>query len=156
MDEHLSGVSMRHDGRSCPTAEYNQTAEYSLVGGGTAEFRQPAGGFGEGWCRRRQSNEGRERGICDQIVGFAYSLADRAGPSPLFSHPEYPSAPRETGDGLGSPDGWRPKSGGKQGTRGATWTNNKSGKVSVVNHFFIRLYPWFLGPRYKILHVCHR
>jgi hypothetical protein len=38
MDEHLPGVSMRHDGRSCPTMEYSQTArrtaEYRLVGAG--------------------------------------------------------------------------------------------------------------------------
>jgi hypothetical protein len=47
MDEHLPGVSTRRDGRSCPTAEYRQTArrpaEYRLVGGGTAECRQLAG-----------------------------------------------------------------------------------------------------------------
>jgi hypothetical protein len=61
--------------------------------------------IGEGWCRWRQSNEGRERGICDHIVGFTCPLADRAGPSPLFSRPESPSAPQGTGDGLGSPDG---------------------------------------------------
>jgi hypothetical protein len=62
MDEHLLGVSTRHDGRSCPTAEYIQTAcrtveyrlvgggttEYRLVGGGTTEFRQPAGGLAMG------------------------------------------------------------------------------------------------------------
>jgi hypothetical protein len=53
--------------------------------------------IGEGWCQRRQSNEGRERGICDQIVGFVCSLANRAGPSPLFSHPESPSAPQGAG-----------------------------------------------------------
>jgi hypothetical protein len=60
--------------------------------------------IGEGWCRRRQSNKGRERGICDQIVGFACSLADSAGSSPLFSRPESPSTPRGAGDGLSSPD----------------------------------------------------
>jgi hypothetical protein len=52
MDEHLSGVSTRRDGRSCPTVEYRQTAhrtaEYRLVGGGTAECRQPAGGLTRG------------------------------------------------------------------------------------------------------------
>jgi hypothetical protein len=82
--------------------------EYRLVGaGGRRDGGVQATGqrIGEGWCRRRQSNEGRERGICDQIVGFVCSLADRAGPSLLFSHPESPSAPRGTGDGLGSPDG---------------------------------------------------
>jgi hypothetical protein len=92
--------------------EYSQTArrtaEYRLVAAG----RRRDGGvqstgwrIGEGWCRRRQSNEGRERGIYDQIVGFACSLADRAGPFPLFSRPESLSALRGTGDGLGSPDG---------------------------------------------------
>jgi hypothetical protein len=34
MDEHLPGVLMRRDGRSSPTAEYSQTAEYRLVGAG--------------------------------------------------------------------------------------------------------------------------
>jgi hypothetical protein len=66
--------------------------------------------IGEGFCRRRQSNE-RGGGICDEKVGFACSLADRAGPSPLFSRPESPSAPRGGGDGLGSPDGLRAYSG---------------------------------------------
>jgi hypothetical protein len=53
------------------------------------------------------------RGICDEKVGFACSLTDRAGPSPLFSHPESPSAPRAAEDGLGSPNGLRAYSGGK-------------------------------------------
>jgi hypothetical protein len=123
-------VSTRRDGRSFPTAEYGQTArrtaEYRLVGaGGRRDGKVQATGWriGEGWCRRRQSNDGRERGICVQIVGFARSLADRAGPFPLFSRPESPSAPRGTGVGLGSPDGFRPKSGGKRGTGGATEPN---------------------------------
>jgi hypothetical protein len=38
MDEHLPGVSTRRDGRSCPMAEYSQTArrtaEYRLMGAG--------------------------------------------------------------------------------------------------------------------------
>jgi hypothetical protein len=92
--------------------EYSQTArrtaEYRLVrAGGRRDGEVQATGrrIGEGWCRRRQSNEGRKRGICDQIVGFACSLADRAGPFPLFSRPESPSASRGTGDGLGSSDG---------------------------------------------------
>jgi hypothetical protein len=111
-------------------AEYGQTArrtaEYRQVGvGGRRDGEVQATGrrMGEGWCRRRQSNNGRERGICVQIVGFAYSLADRAGPFPLFSRPESPSAPRGTRDGLGSPDGLRPKSGGKRETGGATGPN---------------------------------
>jgi hypothetical protein len=90
------------------------------VGGGTAGFRQLAGRFGEGCCRRRPSNEGRERGVCDQIVGFACSLVDRAGPFPLFSRLKSPNAPWRIGDGVGSPDGLRPKSEGKRGTGGAT------------------------------------
>jgi hypothetical protein len=84
-----------------------QTAEYRLVGaGGMRDDEVQATGqrISEGWCRQRQSNERRERGICDQIVGFACSLADRAGPFPLFSRPESPSVPQGTGDGLGSPD----------------------------------------------------
>jgi hypothetical protein len=130
MDEHLPGVSTRRDGRSSPTAEYGQTArrtaEYRLVGAGgrrDGEVQATGRRIGEGWCRRRQSNEGRERRICDQIVGFACSLADRAGPFPLFSRPKSPSAPQGTGDGPGSPDGLRPKSGGKRGTGGATGPN---------------------------------
>jgi hypothetical protein len=110
--------------------EYGQTArrtvEYRLVGtGGRRDGEVQATGrwTGEGWCQRRQSINGRERRICVQIIGFACSLADRAGPFPLFSHPESPSAPRGTGDGLGSPDGLRPKSGGKRGTGGATGPN---------------------------------
>jgi hypothetical protein len=127
MDEHLPGVLTRRDGRSSPMAEYGQTArrtaEYRQVGaGGRRDDEVQATGrrIGEGWCRRRHSNDGRERGICDQNVGFVCSLADRAGPFPLFSHPESPSAPRGTGDGLGLPDGLSPKSRGKRETGGAT------------------------------------
>jgi hypothetical protein len=130
MDEHLPGVSTRCDGRSSPMAEYGQTAhrtaEYRLVGAGgrrDSEVQATGRRIGEAWCRRRQSNDGRERGICIQIVGFVCSLTDRAGPFPLFSRPESPSVPRGTGDGLGSPDGLRPKSGGKRGTGGATGPN---------------------------------
>jgi hypothetical protein len=123
MDEHLPGVSTRHDGRSCPTMEYSQTArqtaEYRLVGGETAEFRQPAGGLARGGAGGdRAIREGAGDLRPDSRV--CVSLADKAGPSPLFSCPESPSVPRETGDGLGLPDGWRPKSGGKRGTGGAT------------------------------------
>jgi hypothetical protein len=126
MDEHLPGVSTSYDGRSCPTVEYGQTAEYRLVeasGKRDGEVQAIGRQIGEGWCRRRQSNEGREWGIYDQIVGFACSLADRAGPFPLFSRPESPSALLGTGDGLGSPDGLRPKSGRKRRTGGATESN---------------------------------
>jgi hypothetical protein len=93
-------------------AEYSQTAcrtaKYMPVGAGGRrdDIVQAIGRrIGEGWCWRRQSNEGREREICDKIVGFACSLADRAGLFPLFSRPESPSMPRETRDGLSSPDG---------------------------------------------------
>jgi hypothetical protein len=74
MDEHLPSVSMRYDARSCPTAEYR------LVGGGTAECRQPAGGLMRGGAGSDRA-KGRGRGICDEKVVFACSLADRAGPS---------------------------------------------------------------------------
>jgi hypothetical protein len=111
-------------------AKYGQTArrtvEYRLVGAGgrrDGEVQATGRRIGEGWCRRRQSNDGREREICIQIVGFACSLANRAGPFLLFSCSESPSAPRETGDGLDSPNGLRPKSGGKRGTRGTTGPN---------------------------------
>jgi hypothetical protein len=130
MDEHLPGVSTRRNGRSSPTAEYGQTArraaEYRQVGAGgrrDGEVQATGRRIGEGWCRRRQSNDGRERGIYVQIVGFACYLTDRAGPFPLFSRPESPSAPRGTGDGLGSPDGLRPKSRGKRGTGDAIEPN---------------------------------
>jgi hypothetical protein len=76
--------------------------------------------IGEGWCRRRQSKEGRERRICDQIIGFACSLTDRAGPSRLFSCVESPSVPRGAADGLSSSDGRRLKSRRKRVTRSAT------------------------------------
>jgi hypothetical protein len=66
----------------------------------------------------------RGGGICDEKVGFACSLTDRAGPSPLFSRPESPSAPRGAGDGPGSPDGLRPYSGGKRGIGGVAEPNN--------------------------------
>jgi hypothetical protein len=130
MAKHLPCVSTRRDGWSSPTAEYGQTArraaEYRLVGaGGRRDGGVQATGrrIGEGWCQRRQSNDGRKRGICVQIVGFACSLTDRAGPFPLFSRLESPSAPRGTGDVLGSSDGLRPKFGVKRGTGGATGPN---------------------------------
>ncbi|KAK1645031.1 hypothetical protein QYE76_062836 [Lolium multiflorum] len=55
----------------------------------------------------------RERmGICKQIGGNGgkidriwFSVADYAGPHGISFHPESPSAPRGTGDGVGSPDG---------------------------------------------------
>jgi hypothetical protein len=37
--------------------------------------------------------------------------------------PESPSAPRNAGNGLGSPDGWKPKSERKRGTGGAAGPN---------------------------------
>jgi hypothetical protein len=37
--------------------------------------------------------------------------------------PESPSVPRKAGDGLGSPDGLKPKSGRKRGTGGAAGPN---------------------------------
>jgi hypothetical protein len=118
MDEHLLGRSMRRGERSCPTVEYRQTArrtvEYRLVGGGTAECRQPAGGLARGGAGGDRATRGREGGICDEKVGFVCSLAKKAGLSPLFSRPESPSAPRGAGDGLSSPDGWRPKSKGNE------------------------------------------
>jgi hypothetical protein len=62
------------------------------------KFRQPAGGLARGGA-------GGDRATRGGRGGFACSLADRAGPFPLFSRPVSPSAPRGTGDGLGSPDG---------------------------------------------------
>jgi hypothetical protein len=107
-------------------AEYRQTthrtAEYRLVGGGTAECGQPAGGLARGGAGGDRATRG-EGGICDEKVGFTCSLADRAGLSPLFSRSESPSVPRGAGDGLGSPDGLRPYSGGKQGTGGTAVPN---------------------------------
>jgi hypothetical protein len=89
-------------------AEYGQTAcrtaEYRLVGGGTAECRQPASGLARGGAGGDRATRG---GVGDlrPDSGFPCSLADRVGPSPFFSRPESPSAPRGAGDGLGSPDG---------------------------------------------------
>jgi hypothetical protein len=95
-----------------------------LVGEGTAECRQLAGKLARGGAGGDRATRGEgEGGICDEKVGFAYSLVDRAGPSPLFSRPESPSTPRGAGDGQGSPDGLRPYSGGKRGTRGAAGPN---------------------------------
>jgi hypothetical protein len=37
---------------------------------------------------------------------------------------ESPTAPRKAGDGLGSPDGWKPKSGRKRGTGDTAGPNN--------------------------------
>jgi hypothetical protein len=108
------------------TNRRSSSAEYRLMETGRrrdGKVQATGRRIGEGWCRRRQSNDGRERGICVQIVGFARSLADRAGTFPLFSRPESPSAPWGTGVGLDSPDGFRPKSGGKRGTGGATGPN---------------------------------
>jgi hypothetical protein len=42
----------------------------------------------------------------------------------FFFRPESPTAPRKAGDGLGSPDGLTPYSGGKRGTGGAVGPNN--------------------------------
>jgi hypothetical protein len=88
--------------------EYRQTArrivEYRLVGGGTAECRQQAGELARGGAGGDRATRGGGGGICDKKVGFVCSLADRAGPSLLFSRPEFLSAPRGR-DGLGSPNG---------------------------------------------------
>jgi hypothetical protein len=68
MDEHLPGVSMRRDGRSSPTAR--RTAEYRLVGAGgrrDGEVQATGRRIGDGWCRRRQSNDERERGFASRL-----------------------------------------------------------------------------------------
>jgi hypothetical protein len=94
-----------------------------MAGGGwwdegrRSSANRPADWRGVVSAATEQQREGE--GICDQILGFECSLADRTGPFPLFSRSESPSVPRGTGDGLGSPDGWRPKSGGNRGTGGA-------------------------------------
>jgi hypothetical protein len=61
--------------------------------------------------------------LSDVAVGFVRRVTDRSGPSPLFTRPESPRAPRGAGDVVGSPDGFRPKSGRKRGTWGATGPN---------------------------------
>jgi hypothetical protein len=71
-----------------------------MVGGETTECRQPADGLARGGAGSDIATRGEERGICDEKVGFACSLADRAGPSPLFSRPESWSAPRGGGAGM--------------------------------------------------------
>jgi hypothetical protein len=66
MDEHLSGVSTSRDARSCPTAEYRQTArwtaEYRMVGGGTVECRQPADGLARGGASGDKATRGEGEG----------------------------------------------------------------------------------------------
>jgi hypothetical protein len=58
-----------------------------------AECRQPVGGLARDGAGGDRATRGGGGGICDQIVGFACSLADREDPSPFFSRPESPSAP---------------------------------------------------------------
>jgi hypothetical protein len=86
MDEHLSGVSTRRDARSCPMAEYRQTArrtmEYRLVGGGTAECRQPAGGLARGGADSDRATRGEgDGGFATRKWGSrVLSLTERARP----------------------------------------------------------------------------
>jgi hypothetical protein len=122
MDEHVPGMSTRRGARSCPTTEYRQTtrrmAEYRLVGGGTTKCRQLAGGLARGGAGGDKAMRG-EGGICNEKVGFACSLTDRTRPSPLFSHPESPSAPRGGWPGL---SGWiKGLFWGKTRNRGRGW-----------------------------------
>jgi hypothetical protein len=54
-------------------------------------------------------------------VGFVCPVADRAGPSPLFTRSESPSAPRGTEVGVGSPDVFRGQIRTKTWNRGRDW-----------------------------------
>jgi hypothetical protein len=69
------------------------------------ECRQPVGGLARGGVSGDRTTRGGGGRICDEKVGFACSLADRASPFPLFSRPESPSVPQGTDDSLGSSDG---------------------------------------------------
>jgi hypothetical protein len=78
--------------------------------------------IGEGWCRRRQSNE-RGGGFATRKWGLrVLSPIERA--RPRFSLVRSPRAHPGGEDGLGSPDGLRAYSGGKRGTRDAAGPNN--------------------------------
>jgi hypothetical protein len=79
--------------------------------------------IGEGWCRRRYSNE-RGGGNLRRESGVRVFSRRQSGLVPLFSRPESPSAPRGAGDGLASPDGLRAYSGGKREIGGAAGPNN--------------------------------
>jgi hypothetical protein len=113
MDEHLPGVSTRRDGRSCPTSEYRQTArtahrtsEYRLVGGGTAECRQPAGGLAKGGGVGDRATRGGGGGFATRKWGsLVLSSTERA--RPCFSLVRSPRA-HPGGGGRGWPglSGW--------------------------------------------------
>jgi hypothetical protein len=125
MDEHLPGVSMRRDARSCPMVEYRQTArrtaEYMLVGGGTTECRQPAGGLARGGAGGDRATRG-ERGFATRKWGSrVLSPTERACPrfSLIWSPRAHPGS-----QGLPGLSGWiKALFRGKRGTGGAAGLN---------------------------------
>jgi hypothetical protein len=82
-------VSTRHDARSCPTVEYRQTArwtaEYRLVGGGTTECRQPAGGLARGGASGDRATRGEGGFAMRKWGSHVVSLTERACPAFLSS-----------------------------------------------------------------------
>jgi hypothetical protein len=77
---------------------------------------------------------GGEMGICGTLMagnGINGGELPFLSPTPrarspfraFLFRPESPSAPRKAGDVLGSPDGWKPKSGRKRGTGGVAGPN---------------------------------
>jgi hypothetical protein len=86
-------------------------------------------------CRRRCAREDDDARKTRRWGRRPPTLTDRSGPhdarefsSPFrarFFCPECPSAPLKAGDGLGSPDGWRPRSGRrvKSRIRGRDWAD---------------------------------
>jgi hypothetical protein len=122
--KHLPGVSMRHDARSCPTAEYRQTArrtaEYRLVGGGTAECRQPTGGLARGGAGGNRATRGD--GDLRQESGVCVFSHRQSGPVPAFLSF---GVPDRTPGGRGWPglSGWiKGLFRGKMRNRGRDWT----------------------------------
>jgi hypothetical protein len=69
---------------------------------------------GKMMMRGRRDDEDDDRSLSLTSGGYTACGKSREDSSPFrvqFFRPGSPSAPRKAGDGLGSPDGWRPKSG---------------------------------------------
>jgi hypothetical protein len=122
MDEHLPDVSMRRDGRSFPTSEYSQTArrttEYRLVGGGTAECRQPADGLARGGAGGDRETRGVRGGLATRVRVFS---RQQSGPVPAFLSSGVPEC-APGGRGWSGLAGWmKAQIRGKTRNRGRDW-----------------------------------
>jgi hypothetical protein len=99
-----------------------RTLEYRLMGGGTAEFTQPAGGLARGVAGSDRATRGK--GDLRREGGGVRVLSRRqSGPVPTFFRLESPSAPRRARDGLGSLNGLKAKSREKREAGGAAGPN---------------------------------